>query len=84
MSITRTVTCVVTCAVACVDTSAMCVQLRHFFVDDTLHFGVYAVDQISAEEEITLPFDFHFEKWCVHISCSLFLYTIIGRWAGSH
>ena len=38
-------------------------QIRHFFVSNELHFGVYAVVNIAEGEEITLPFDFKFEKW---------------------
>lgn len=40
-------------------------QLRHFFVSSELHFGVYALSPISPEEEITLAFDFRYEKWLV-------------------
>ena len=39
-------------------------QLRHFFVSNELHFGVYALMAISPGEEVTLPFDFRYDKWC--------------------
>lgn len=38
-------------------------KLRHFFVANDLHFGVYALDHLAADEEVTLPFDFQHEKW---------------------
>lgn len=37
-------------------------ELRHFFVNSEVHFGVYATHTISVREEITLPFDFRYEK----------------------
>ena len=41
-------------------------QIRHFFVSNELHFGVYALINIAEGEEITLPFDFKFDKWYMH------------------
>ena len=41
------------------------IQIRHFFVSNELHFGVYALVNIAEGEEITLPFDFKFDKWYV-------------------
>ena len=38
-------------------------QLRHFFVSNELHFGVYALMAISPGEEVTLAFDFRYDKW---------------------
>ena len=38
-------------------------QLRHFFVMNEVHFGVYAINHISPDEEITMSFDFAPEKW---------------------
>ena len=42
-------------------------QIRHFFVSNELHFGVYALVNIAEGEEITLPFDFKFEKWYINM-----------------
>lgn len=44
-------------------------ELRHFFIASELHFGVYATQSISPGEEITLPFDFQYEKCDYPIEC---------------
>ena len=44
-------------------------ELRHFFVGNDLHFGVYALHSISQGEEITLPFDFRYEKCDYPVEC---------------
>lgn len=36
-----------------------------------LHFGVYALTHISPDEEVTLPFDFRYDKWCVRVDVVL-------------
>lgn len=38
-------------------------QVRHFFVSSELHFGVYALNNIAPDEEVTLTFDFRYDKW---------------------
>jgi len=34
-------------------------------VDNELHFGVYALDHLAQDDEVTLPYDFIYEKWQV-------------------
>lgn len=45
-------------------------ELRHFFVANELCFGVYATDDITPGEEVTLPFDFRYEKCDYPIECA--------------
>ncbi len=45
-------------------------ELRHLFVSDELRFGVYATDVIASGEEVTLPFDFHYEKCDYLVECA--------------
>ena len=62
--------------VLCQNNTVCCfLQIRHFFVSNELHFGVYALVNIAEGEEITLPFDFKFDKWYIlymHIPVSNF------------
>ncbi len=45
-------------------------ELRHFFVASELCFGVYATDDITTGEEVTLPFDFRYEKCDYPVECA--------------
>lgn len=42
---------------------SLSLQVRHFFVSSELYFGVYALSNIATDEEVTLPFDFRYDKW---------------------
>ena len=42
-------------------------QLCHLLVEGELLVCVYSAREVSAGEELTLPFDFQFEHWWVHV-----------------
>ena len=54
-------------------------QLRHFFVCDDLHFGVFALQHVPPGEEISLPFDFKYEKWLAHCALMVVLTLPLPR-----
>ena len=48
-------------------------------MSNELHFGVYALVNIAEGEEITLPFDFKFDKWYNVIHAYIYIYQILAE-----
>eukprot|EP00731_Ephydatia_muelleri_P000538 Em0001g538a len=45
-------------------------EVRHFFVASELRFGIYALKRIDAGDEVTVPFDFRYEKCDYPVECA--------------
>jgi histone-lysine N-methyltransferase MLL5 len=45
-------------------------ELRHFFVENEVHFGIYAIHHISPGEEVTIGFDFPHDKCHYPVECA--------------
>ncbi|ELU11903.1 hypothetical protein CAPTEDRAFT_102896 [Capitella teleta] len=40
-------------------------EVRHFIQGADIHFFIYSTEQLNCADEVTIPFDFHYQRWSV-------------------